>query len=156
MKSRFTHLAILVACIALAGMLSMNSFAGDKDKSDKSDKSDKAAASAAAFEALKTLEGTWVMTEAGPNGKVDEVVFKPTAGGSAMMETMFPGSKHEMLNAYHMDGDNVIVTHYCARRSTTHETRQSRQRRAEIRIPRLHEPQARRRPHGRPGTHHQW
>jgi hypothetical protein len=27
---------------------------------------------------------------------------------------MFPGTPHEMTNMYHLDGDGVIATHYCA------------------------------------------
>ena len=31
-----------------------------------------------------------------------------------VMETMFPGSQHEMINTYHLDGDKLMATHYCA------------------------------------------
>ena len=41
------------------------------------------------------------------------VVFKSTSGDSAVIETMFPGSNHEMINMYHEDGDAVVLTHYC-------------------------------------------
>jgi hypothetical protein len=30
------------------------------------------------------------------------------------METMGPGTDHEMINMYHLDGDDLVVTHYCA------------------------------------------
>jgi len=30
------------------------------------------------------------------------------------METMGAGSEHEMVNMYHMDGDDLVLTHYCA------------------------------------------
>ena len=36
-----------------------------------------------------------------------------TSGGSALVETLFPGSDHEMLSVYHMDGDALVMTHYC-------------------------------------------
>jgi hypothetical protein len=29
-------------------------------------------------------------------------------------EIMFPGSEHEMTNVYHLDGNELVVTHYCA------------------------------------------
>ncbi len=61
---------------------------------------------------LKALEGTWEKT--GPDGKPTTIVFHNTAAGSVVVETMFPGSKFEMVNTYHMDGDNLMMTHYCA------------------------------------------
>lgn len=68
-----------------------------------------------AFEKLKTLAGTWVA--AGTDGKpTDEVVsvIKVTAGGSAVVETLFPGQPHEMVSVYHLDGPDLVMTHYCA------------------------------------------
>ena len=40
--------------------------------------------------------------------------FAMTAGGSAVREIMFPGDAHEMTNLYHMDGGDLVITHYCA------------------------------------------
>jgi len=112
-NSRFNKLAMFVACLALASMVSLNAFArGDNDKAK--DAGDKEVAKNTAWDALKTLEGTWAMTHAGPDGKVGELVFKSTGAGSVVTETMFPGSKHEMVNMYHMDNDRLIMTHYCA------------------------------------------
>ena len=37
-----------------------------------------------------------------------------TAGGSAVREIMFPGDAQEMTNLYHMDGGDLVITHYCA------------------------------------------
>jgi hypothetical protein len=68
-----------------------------------------------AFETLKSLTGEWV--ELGPDGKpTDRVVsvFKPTAAGSAVHETIFPGTDHEMVTVYHLDGKDLVLTHYCA------------------------------------------
>lgn len=63
------------------------------------------------MDVIRAMEGTWVKQGPGMQGTI---VFKSTAKGSTVMETMFPGSKMEMMNAYHMDGDNLMVTHYCA------------------------------------------
>ena len=41
-------------------------------------------------------------------------MYKVTAAGSAVMETFFPGSDHEMVSMYHVDGDDLRVAHYCA------------------------------------------
>lgn len=67
---------------------------------------------AAMLDRVKSLAGTWEMT--GPDGKTATVEFGVTAAGSAVRETMLPGTDHEMVNMYHMDGDSLLVTHYCA------------------------------------------
>src|SRR5438034_10298506 len=66
------------------------------------------------LERLKKLAGTWV--EADKDGKpTDKVVsvIRVTAGGSAVHETLFPGQPHEMMSLYHLDGKDVVMTHYC-------------------------------------------
>lgn len=67
------------------------------------------------LERLKKLAGTWVMAdkEGKPTDQVVSVV-KLTAAGSAVHETLFPGSPHEMVSIYHLDGPDLIMTHYCA------------------------------------------
>ena len=42
------------------------------------------------------------------------VIYKLTGAGSALVETQFPGSDHEMVSVYHLDGDDLRMTHYCA------------------------------------------
>ena len=37
-----------------------------------------------------------------------------SAGATVVMETMDPGGDHEMINMYHLDGDDLRLTHYCA------------------------------------------
>ena len=68
----------------------------------------------AAFEALKGLEGTWLLAdEAG--AATDQVgsIYHVTAGGSALVETMFPGAEHEMVTVYYVERDVLKMTHYC-------------------------------------------
>ena len=36
-----------------------------------------------------------------------------TAGGSAILEILFPGTDHEMVSVYHQDGAKLMLTHYC-------------------------------------------
>ena len=72
-----------------------------------------------AFERLKSLEGTWTGSaawdEGGQKGTGDvTVVYKVTAAGSAVQEVLFPGTPHEMVTMYHMDGGELVLTHYCA------------------------------------------
>lgn len=61
-----------------------------------------------AFEQLKGLQGDWQS----PDGIA--VSVRTTGGGSAVTETLFPGTPHEMMSVYHMDGANLVLTHYCS------------------------------------------
>ncbi len=40
--------------------------------------------------------------------------FVVSSNGSIVREIMFPGDPHEMTNVYHMDGNRLVLTHYCA------------------------------------------
>lgn len=62
---------------------------------------------AKAFEKLKSLVGSWTSDA----GKVE---YKLTGAGTALVETQFPGEPHEMVSVYHLDGDKLVMTHYCA------------------------------------------
>ena len=44
----------------------------------------------------------------------DEVEYRVTASGTMVIETMFAGEPHEMINMYTVDGDSLIATHYCS------------------------------------------
>lgn len=73
-----------------------------------------ASAASRRFEALKKLAGDWV--EVGKDGKPTDTIFssfRVTAGGSVIEETVFPGSEHEMVTMYHLDGPDLVLTHYC-------------------------------------------
>jgi hypothetical protein len=66
------------------------------------------------FEALKKLAGDWVAV--GKDGKPTTTVIssiRVTSAGTAVQETLFPGSDHEMVTMYHLDGADLILTHYC-------------------------------------------
>ena len=68
----------------------------------------------AGLEQMKKLAGTWVAAD--KDGKpTDQVVsiIKVTSGGSAVVETLFPGQPHEMLSVYTVDGSDLVMTHYC-------------------------------------------
>jgi hypothetical protein len=71
----------------------------------------------AAFGRLKSLAGEWKCEarEGGhAPGQPSKIVYRVTANGSAVMETFFPGTDHEMVSMYHLDGDELKMTHYCA------------------------------------------
>lgn len=73
---------------------------------------------AAAFAKLKALEGTWTGTAGGEPGA--EIKYRVTGGGSVVMETLFEGTEHEMISMYHLDGDRLVMTHYCAAGNQPH------------------------------------
>ena len=63
---------------------------------------------------IRKLAGDWVEVgeDGKPTGKV-VTTYRMTAGGSAVEETLFRGSDHEMITLYHMDGEDLVLTHYC-------------------------------------------
>lgn len=69
----------------------------------------------AAFERLKALAGEWE-GQAGHGEKMGpaQVRWERISGGTAVMETLFPGTEHEMRSVYHLDGGDLVLTHYCA------------------------------------------
>lgn len=63
-----------------------------------------------AFAKLKTLAGTWqAQTPKGPA----QVRYELLAGGSVLVERDSMPGHGEMLTAYHLDGDKLVLTHYC-------------------------------------------
>lgn len=69
----------------------------------------------AAFDKLKSLAGEW-------EGKAIEggkeipatATFRLVSDGSALMNILAPGTPHEMVTMFHMDGSDLLATHYCA------------------------------------------
>ena len=66
---------------------------------------------AAAFEKLKSLAGEW--QGQGPHG-MTKFSYQIVAGGSAVLETMMPHDEPSMITLYHLDGDRLMLTHYCS------------------------------------------
>jgi hypothetical protein len=74
-----------------------------------------------ALEQLKKLSGEWVALDAEGKPTAQVVtVFRVTAAGSAVHETLFPGTAHEMVTVYHLDGKDLVLTHYCAMGNQPH------------------------------------
>jgi hypothetical protein len=73
------------------------------------------ATAVAPFDRFKNLAGEWVAAEDGDMFKKGDLVarYAVTAAGSAVVETVFPGSPHEMVTVYHADGPDLVLTHYC-------------------------------------------
>jgi hypothetical protein len=70
------------------------------------------AASAAqkSFEELKSLDGSWEGKT--PDGQTVEVAYRVTSNGSALMSEI--KGKENMISMFNLDGDRVLLTHYCA------------------------------------------
>ena len=99
MTFRFMSSMLMVALLAVRG-------SGAEEKNTTNSRR---------FEALKKLAGQWVQVD--KDGKpTDELVstIRVTSASTAVEETLFPGSDHEMVTIYHLDGDDLVLTHYCS------------------------------------------
>jgi hypothetical protein len=69
----------------------------------------------ATFARLAKLEGTW--TGRSTKGWVETVELRLIAGGSVLLETSRfhddPEGKNAMATTYQMDGEALLLTHYC-------------------------------------------
>ena len=66
------------------------------------------------LERFKALKGAWD-ADIDADGKSDGTVeYRVVGAGSAVVETLFAGTEHEMVTVYHMDGATLMCTHYCA------------------------------------------
>ncbi len=63
---------------------------------------------ASAFAKLKTLVGEWTT----PDGKA-RLTYELTGGGSALVERESTDQMPGMMTVYHLDGNRLILTHYC-------------------------------------------
>ena len=102
MKRRHVSLALVAALLTGVAVAR----ADEKTSSPRS-------ASSPRFDALKKLAGDWVELK---DGKPTETIvssIRVTAGGNTVQETLFPGTPHEMVTMYHLDGDDLVLTHYC-------------------------------------------
>ena len=72
-------------------------------------------AGSAEFEWVKSLAGKWQGTVQEGNGQSEPamVEYQVTSGGSAVVETLFAGTPHEMVSVYHDHNGKLMMTHYC-------------------------------------------
>ena len=64
---------------------------------------------------IKLLAGYWSGTSQEANGTTQpaKVEYRVTSGGSAVVETLFAGTDHEMVSVYHDRNGKLDLTHYC-------------------------------------------
>jgi hypothetical protein len=94
-------------------LLSLASVSLGGDASKEGDKPPPA--SSPEFDKIKSLAGSWE-GEGEMNGKKEKVRvdYKVTSAGTAVEETLFPGTTHEMVSLYTVDDGKILMTHYCA------------------------------------------
>ncbi|MFN2622450.1 MAG: hypothetical protein ABR611_06360 [Chthoniobacterales bacterium] len=68
-------------------------------------------AGAAAFDKLKALAGDWEATA--PTG-IQNAHFELIADNSVVSSRLSGGMPHDMHTMFHMDGRDLMLTHYCA------------------------------------------
>ena len=105
---------ILIALlIAVAGFSLTGQFAARAGEYQSVSK-----AGSAEFERMKQLVGTWEGTsDMGKEGEQIKVEYRLTSGGSALVETLSPGSDKEMVSVYHDRKGKLAMTHYCMLRN---------------------------------------
>ncbi len=75
----------------------------------------------AALKTMKSLAGTWEGTHVMDGKEVPgKIEYKVSSNGSTVVETMFPGSPHEMIYIYHDKSGKLAMTHYCAMGNQPH------------------------------------
>ena len=72
------------------------------------------------FDGLKALAGTWVGTvrtipvQADVEGQSAQVTMRVTSMGNALMhEITSPAHPEDPLTIFYLDGDHLVLTHYC-------------------------------------------
>lgn len=69
----------------------------------------------AKFEKLKKLAGVWQSGDDDKDGQPDTAaIFRVVSNGTTVAEFLMPGTPHEMVTMYHLDGDSIVATHYCS------------------------------------------
>ena len=70
------------------------------------------------FERMKELAGVWQGTSnMAKEGERVRVEYRLSSGGSSIVETLFPGTPHEMVSVYFDNKGQLNMTHYCVLRN---------------------------------------
>lgn len=109
-----TRLAVLVAIAAAGPLIALAPRSVQPEAAAIAPVAQDAERKAEVMQLLGSLQGTWRMVQ--DDGTLSEAfsVFATSSAGSVVREIMAVGEPHEMTNLYHMDGNRVVCTHYCA------------------------------------------
>ena len=101
---KITYLYVVFACLLIVG--SFVAYAGEGQGTPYSGSKE--------YERMRQLVGVWEGTSnMGKEGQPLKVEYRLTAGGSAIVETLFPGTPEEMVSVYHDRRGKLSMTHYC-------------------------------------------
>jgi hypothetical protein len=101
---KITYIYVVFACLLLVG--SFVAYAGEGRGTPYSGSKE--------YERMRQLVGVWEGTSnMGKEGQTVRVEYRLTAGGSAIVETLFPGTSEEMISVYHDEKGKLSMTHYC-------------------------------------------
>jgi len=64
------------------------------------------------FDQIKMLAGSWEGKAS--DGRPVHINYQVVSSGSAVMETIDEGGGAGMVTMYHLDGDRLMMTHYCS------------------------------------------
>lgn len=108
--NRFFSFSILTVCLVFTAF----SFAGADSTQTKDMDYMKPYTGSAELEKMKSLSGTWTGTGI-MHGEEKPVTYeyKTTAGGSAVLETAFPGTPMEMVSIYYEEDGKLVMKHFC-------------------------------------------
>jgi hypothetical protein len=63
------------------------------------------------FDKIKSLAGNW--EGKATDGNAVHINYKVVSGGTAVMESIEAGADHQMVTLYYLDGDHLMMTHFC-------------------------------------------
>lgn len=112
---------IAISTVLLFSSIIISSYADTPDQSDDHHMSP--VTGSKELEKLKTLVGTWQGTTV-MDGKEKpvSVTYETSSNGSIVVETLFPGTPHEMVSVYYDENGKLGMTHYCAMSNQPHMT----------------------------------
>ena len=69
----------------------------------------------ARFDNLKSLVGEWEGSASEGGKEITATTsYRLVSDQSVLMSVLAPGTPHEMVTMFHMDGSDLMATHYCA------------------------------------------
>lgn len=114
---RFMLSAVVLMALSSAVVISLSRAASANSQGAQSDPQKSAAQKS--FEQLKGLEGAWEghVTTTPPMADTDggllHVTLRVTSRGNALMHEMRGGSPDDPITMLYLDGDRLMLTHYC-------------------------------------------
>ena len=108
---RITYTLLVLTCLVFVG--SLVAYAGKGSGTPYTGSKE--------YERMKGLVGAWEGTSnMEKDGQPIRVEYRLTAGGSAVVETLFPGTPEEMISVYHDSDGTLSMTHYCMLQNQPH------------------------------------